>query len=113
MSDDVEGAPELVDAATVHAARRDVVQAVAALAASPLDERAADRMRAALARATSPTVQRSVGRIIPPRRPPGAKRAALVGLPAAAVEESPIAVPASKVGGAHQLSAADGVGGLG
>lgn len=88
MSDDADGAHELVDAATVHAARRDVVQAVAALAASPLDEQAADRMRAALARATSPTVQRAAGRITAPRRTSAAgSRAPLVGLPAAAVEE--------------------------
>lgn len=113
MSADVEGAPELVDAATVHAARRDVVQAVAALAASPLSERAADRMRAALARATSPTVQRAVDRIASPRRPPAAKRATLVGLPPATEEEPGIAVPVSAPGGAHQLGLADGFGGVG
>lgn len=113
MSDDVEGAPDLVDAATVHAARRDVVQAVAALAASPLDERAADRMRAALARATSPTVQRAVGRIAPPRRSSAAKRAALVGLPAAAAVEPLIPVPASGPGAVYQLSLADGLGEVG
>lgn len=113
MSDDVEGAPELLDAATVHAARRDVVQAVAALAASPLNERAADRMRAALARATSPTVQRAVGRIAQPRRSSTATRAALVGLPAAAAAEPLTSVPAPGPGAAHQLSAADGLGGVG
>ena len=105
MSDDAVGAHELVDAATVHAARRNVVQAVAALAASPLDEQAADRMRAALARATSPTVQRAVGRITSPRRTPAVgRRAGLVGLPAAAAVE-----PA----GSHALRPAVGLGDAG
>lgn len=98
MSDDADGVHELGDAATVHAARRDVVQAVAVLAASPLDEQAADRMRVALARATSPTVQRAVGRISPTRERSTAQKAALVGLPA--VDETPTiaalgAMPAS------------------
>lgn len=93
MSDDADGAHELVDAATVHAARRDVVQAVAALAASPLDEAAADRMRAALARATSPTVQRAAGRIGSARGRSTAKKAALFGLPneAGLPDEAPTA----------------------
>ena len=103
MSDDADGAHELVDAATVHAARRDVVQAVAALAASPLNEQAADRMRAALARATSPTVQRAAGRITAPRKTaPVGGRAALVSLPAA---EEPA--------GSHALAPVAGLGDVG
>lgn len=62
---------ELTDAATVHAAREGVVHALAPLAASPLDEQAAARMRQALAKATSPGVREALRRLVatPPRRP--------------------------------------------
>ena len=81
MSDDADGVHELVDAASV-AARREVVQAVAALAVSPLDEQAADLMRAALTRATSPAVKRAADRIGAARGKAAAKRAC-AGVPAA------------------------------
>lgn len=112
MSDDADGVNELVDAATVHAARRDVVQAVAALAVSPLDEQAADLMRAALTRATSPAVKRAVGRIGSSRGTPAAKRAALVCLPPAIDEEPVTALPVPEPD-AYQLSLAAGLGEVG
>ena len=60
---------DLVDAATVHAASRGVVHALAPLAASPLDEHAAARMRQALTRATSPTVREALRRLVATPRP--------------------------------------------
>lgn len=64
-------ARDLADAATVHAAREGVVHALAPLAASPLDEQAAARMRQALAKATSPRVREALRRLVatPPRSP--------------------------------------------
>ena len=103
MSDDANGVHELVDAATVHAARREVVQAVAALAVSPLDEQAADRMRTALTRATSPAVKRAAGRIGSSRRTAAANRAALVCLPPAVDDESAVASPVSELDESYQL----------
>jgi hypothetical protein len=49
VNDDVEARRDLEAAARVHAARRAIDDAIAELAARPLDERAADRMRAVLA----------------------------------------------------------------
>lgn len=54
MDEDVPGAGELADAALVHSARREVGQAIAALAARPLDEAAAERMRHALTAVSGP-----------------------------------------------------------
>jgi broad specificity polyphosphatase/5'/3'-nucleotidase SurE len=62
-------ARELADAATVHAAREGVVHALAPLAASPLDEQAADQMRLALAKATSPVVREALRRLVATPRP--------------------------------------------
>lgn len=110
MSDDADGVHELVDAACV-AARREVVQAVAALAVSPLDEQAADLMRAALTRATSPAVKRAADRIGASGGKAAAKRGALVCLPPAAEEESAIVPPVSEARGSSvQMSPAVGVG---
>lgn len=51
MDDNPAAAPaDLRDAALVHAARREIDTAIAALAASPLDEAAAEQMRRVLAR---------------------------------------------------------------
>lgn len=62
-------ARDLADAATVHAAREGVVHALAPLAASPLDEQAAARMRQALAKADSPGVREALRRLVAtPRR---------------------------------------------
>ena len=62
----------LADAAAVHAAREEIVQALGPLAASPLDEQATARMRSALERAESPAVRRAIRRLLRPgeRRPP-------------------------------------------
>ncbi len=49
MDDDELEAQQLLDAAAVHASRRKIDEAIAALAIRPLDEPAADQMRAALA----------------------------------------------------------------
>ena len=109
MSDDADGVHELVDAASV-AARREVVQAVAALAVSPLDEQAADLMRAALTRATSPAVKRAADRIGASRGKAAARRAALVCLQSAAKEETAVVTPVSEAGGSVQVSPAVGIG---
>ncbi|GAA1435919.1 hypothetical protein GCM10009616_34370 [Microlunatus lacustris] len=113
MSSDADGVHELVDAATIHAARRDVVQAVAVLAASPLDERAADRMRAALSRAASPAVQGAVGRIGTSRATTPAKKTSLVCLPAAVNEERAASSPSAELDTPQQLRAVAGLGDVG
>lgn len=56
-------AGDLAAAATVHAARLQIVAAIAPLVASPLDERAADRMRRALERAHSPKIRAALSRL--------------------------------------------------
>jgi len=63
---------DLADAAAVHAARDAIVLALGPLAASPLDEQATARMKAALARAESPAVRSSLRRLTGPvgPRPP-------------------------------------------
>lgn len=84
MSDDDRAAaeaPELADAATVHAARKDIVQALGPLAASPLDEQAVERMRRALARADSPAVKAALRRLRVAVRPAVPRRPFLVALP--------------------------------
>jgi hypothetical protein len=63
MTMDAVGGRELADAAAVHSARQNVVHAIASLAAQPLDEGAAEQMRAALARASSPSVQQARTRL--------------------------------------------------
>lgn len=86
MSDqdrDVREARELADAATVHAAREDIVQALGPLAASPLDEQAVERMRRALAKADSPAVRKALRRLSSLVRPP-ATRPVLVSVPSIA-----------------------------
>lgn len=113
MSDDADGLYELVDAATIHAARRDVVRAVAALAASPLDERAADRMRAALSRAASPTVQGAVGRIGTQCATAAVKKASLVCLPTAVDKERPVSSTSAELATPLQLRPSAGLGDVG
>ena len=63
---------DLADAAAVHAARDAIVLALGPLAASPLDEQATTRMKAALERAESPAVRRAIRRLARPgeSRPP-------------------------------------------
>lgn len=63
---------DLADAAAVHAAREAIVLALGPLAASPLDEQATARMKAALERAESPAVRRAIRRLDRPgeSRPP-------------------------------------------
>lgn len=56
----------LADAATVHAAREEIVQALGPLAASPLNEDAAGRMRIALERMETPAVRDAVRRMARP-----------------------------------------------
>lgn len=65
-------APALADAAAVHAAREEIVQALGPLAASPLDEQATTRMRRALERVESPAVRSALRRLSRPgeSRPP-------------------------------------------
>lgn len=59
---------DLADAAALHAACRQIVSAVGVLAARPLDEQAAHRMRQALERAHSPQMREVVARLSAPRR---------------------------------------------
>ena len=63
---------DLADAAAVHAAREQIVQALGPLAASPLDKQATTSMRRALERAESPAVRRALRRLSRPgeSRPP-------------------------------------------
>lgn len=84
MNDDDRAAleaPELADAATVHAAREDIAQALGPLAASPLDEQAVERMRRALARADSAAVKAALRRLRVAVRPPSPRRPFLVAIP--------------------------------
>ncbi len=64
---------DLRAAAAVHAAREALMHAVGSLACSPLDEQAANRMRAALELVDSPAVRAAIRRIRPAPRPPGAR----------------------------------------
>lgn len=57
---------ELVDAATVHAARERIVRTLGPLAARPLDEDAAEQMRLALDNNESPAVRAAVRRLARP-----------------------------------------------
>ena len=59
---------DLADAAALHAACRRIVAAVGELAARPLDEQAAHRMRLALEQAHSPQMRQIVARLAAPRR---------------------------------------------
>lgn len=77
-------ARELADAATVHAVREDIVQALGPLAASPLDEQAVERMRRALARADSPAVRAALRRLRVAVTPPSPRRPFLVPIPSTA-----------------------------
>lgn len=61
-------ARDVAAAAAVHAAKREVDGAIAALAASPLDVTAADRMREVLASSKLRKARRALGRIQTPRR---------------------------------------------
>ena len=61
-------ARDVAAAAAVHAAKREVDGAIAALAASPLDVTAADRMREVLSSSKLRTARRALGRIQTPRR---------------------------------------------
>ncbi len=81
MSSKDPAAQELADAAAVYAAREEIIRALGPLAASPLDERAADGMRAALERVQSPAVRRAVRRL---KRPASDSRPHLFSLPGGA-----------------------------
>lgn len=72
MSRPIRVAEDLAAAAAVHAAREEIVLALGPLAASPLEERAAARMRLALERAQSPAVRNAIRRLSRPgeSRPP-------------------------------------------
>lgn len=89
---------DLVDAATVHAARDSVVQALGPLAARPLDERARDEMIEALDRAGSPAVRAAIRRMT---RPGDARPTLVVVTPSSerVAEQRPAEPP-----GAHVLS---------
>lgn len=69
MSRRPRAAEDLADAAAVHAAREQIVQALGPLAASPLDEQATTQMRHALERAQSPAVRRALRRLTRPGEP--------------------------------------------
>lgn len=56
-------AGDLADAAAVHAAREQIVSAIGPLAVRPLDQQAAEQMRAALERVDSPQVRAAVRRM--------------------------------------------------
>ena len=56
-------AGDLADAAAVHAAREQIVSAIAPLAVRPLDQQAAAQMRVALERLDSPQVRAAVRRL--------------------------------------------------
>lgn len=62
MSSD-RNAGDLADAAAVHAAREQLVSAIGPLAVRPLDQQAAEQMRAALERVDSPQVRAAVRRL--------------------------------------------------
>lgn len=63
MSDSPRIPADLSDAAAVHAAREEIIRALAPLVASPLDEDAVARMRRALESAGSDEVRRAVRRL--------------------------------------------------
>ena len=63
MSRTDRAAQDLADAAAVYAAREEIVQALGPLAASPLNEQAAARMRQALARVESLAVRHALRRL--------------------------------------------------
>ena len=72
MSDSPRIPADLSDAAAVHAAREEIIRALAPLVASPLDEDAVARMRRALESAGSDEVRRAVRRLRAREdRPPG------------------------------------------
>jgi hypothetical protein len=60
---------ELVDAATVHAARERIVRELGPLAASPLSEQNLDRFHEVLKDARSPAVRNAIRRLARPGRP--------------------------------------------
>jgi hypothetical protein len=60
---------ELVDAATVHAARERIVRALGPLAAKPPNEDNCDQISAALSDARSPAVRNAIRRLARPGRP--------------------------------------------
>lgn len=72
MSRPTREARDLADAAAVHVAREEIVEALGPLAARPLDEQAAVRMRLALERVQSPAVRLAIRRLGRPgeSRPP-------------------------------------------
>lgn len=72
---------DLADAAAVHAARDAIVVALGPLAASPLDEQATSRMKAALEQAESPAVRRAIRRLGRPEAQPGEARPPLQAVP--------------------------------
>jgi hypothetical protein len=65
--DEQEVARDVAAAAAVHAAKREVDGAIAELAASPLDEAAADRMREVLASSKLRKARRVLSRLQRPR----------------------------------------------
>lgn len=96
MSDaEQDDARELADAATVHAAREEIVRALGPLAAQPLSERAAEQMRRALERADTATVRRAVRRLSV--AVPETGRPALASVPTVDGREAGSAPPAGRV----------------
>lgn len=89
-------ARELADAATVHAVREDIVQALGPLAASPLDEQAVERMRRALARADSPAVRAALRRLRVAVTPPASRRPFLASIPSIADRAPGLRPPAPR-----------------
>lgn len=63
MSDEDRDRQDLTDVTLVWGARQEIVSAVGELAARPLDERAVAGMRAALDRASKPTVRAALRRL--------------------------------------------------
>lgn len=63
MSEPLALDPDLEAAAAAYAVRCEILEAIAELAASPLDRRAAARMRAALEAADTAQVQAALGRL--------------------------------------------------
>lgn len=63
MDKTAPGASDLADAAAVVAAREEVIAALGPLAACPLDVRAVEAMRAALARISSPALRAALARL--------------------------------------------------
>lgn len=91
MRHTTRAAGDLADAAAVHAAREEIVQALGPLAARPLDEQATSMMRNALERAESPVVRDAIRRLAKP----GERRRTLAAVATPADDTDP-AAPAAQ-----------------